>query len=169
MTAGGALMQQWRLRLAAFGTICLIAVVAVLAADTDPFVGTWKLNLAKSKFDGPAPKSSVVTITTVGDKRKVAVHTVPAEGPDTNTESTTAEDGKDYPMKGSMTVDTVAVTKINVRALQRKDKKGGKIVATLRASVSADGKRLTVNQRGTNILGKAYNNTLVYDRVGGTE
>jgi len=162
-------MQQWRWRLAACGSIGLMVVMTAVAAETDPFVGTWKLNVAKSKFDGPAPKSSVVTITTVGDKRKMAVHTVPAEGPESNTESTTAEDGKDYPMKGSMTVDTVAVTKINARTLQRKDKKGGKIVATLRASVSADGKRLTVNQRGTNFQGKTYNNMLVYDRVGGTE
>ena len=44
------------------GTITLILAmlsisVALRAAD-DPFVGTWKLNLAKSKYNpGPPPKS----------------------------------------------------------------------------------------------------------------
>ena len=148
-------------------SVCLVVGLSALAsaADNDPFVGTWKLNIAKSKFEGGAPpKSSTATITTVGDKRRVAVHTVPAAGPDVNTESTAADDGRDYPMKGSATVDTVAVTRVNPRTIDRKDKKNGKLVATLRARVSADGKTMTVNQKGTNAAGTPYNNVLVYER-----
>ena len=38
-----------------------------LAAQDNPFVGTWKLNLAKSKFVGaPAPKDSTRTVTLNG-------------------------------------------------------------------------------------------------------
>ena len=37
------------------------------AAQTDPSVGTWVLNVAKSKYDpGPPPKSSTVTIVAAG-------------------------------------------------------------------------------------------------------
>ena len=150
-----------------FAFVCLVLGVAALAsaAAKDPFVGTWKLNVAKSKFDGGVPpKSSTATITTVGNKRRVAVHTVPANGPELNTESTAADDGKDYPLKGSLTVDTVAVTRINARTIERKDKKNGRIVATLRATVSADGKILTVDQKGATPQGQPYHNALVYDR-----
>lgn len=151
----------------AFASLCLaIALAAVVsAADHDPFVGTWKLNIAKSTFEaGAPPKSSTATITTVGDKRRVRVHTVPATGAELNTESTAADDGKDYPMKGSATVDMVSVIRIDPRTVERRDKKNGQVVATLRATVSSDGKTMTVNQRGVAAQGQPYSNTLVYDR-----
>lgn len=147
--------------------VCLALGIAAFAsaAANDPFVGTWKLNVAKSKFDGGVPpKSSTATITTIGNKRRVAVHTVPANGPELNTESTAADDGKDYPLKGSPTVDAVAVTRIDARTVERKDKKAGRMVATLRATVAADGKTMTIRQKGTTLQGQPYTNTLVYDR-----
>jgi hypothetical protein len=148
-------------------TSSLLIVIALTstAAATDPFLGTWKLNIPKSKFDGPPPKSSTATITAVGDKRKLTVHTVPANGPELNTESIAADDGKDYPMKGSPTVDTVSVVRLDGRTIERRDKKNGNVVATLRATVSADGRTMTIVQRGMNPRGQAYANTLVYDRV----
>jgi hypothetical protein len=46
--------------------VVLIAFTAfgwAQAAAQDPFVGTWKLDVAKSKFDpGPAPTSATITI-----------------------------------------------------------------------------------------------------------
>src|SRR5437773_11596332 len=146
---------------------CVVAIVvaAVAAAAKDPFVGTWKLNMAKSKFEaGAPPKSSTATITTVGDKRRLVVHTVPASGPELTTESTAADDGKDYPMKGSPTVDMVSVIRIDPRTVERRDKKNGQVVATLRATVSADGKTMMINQRGATAQGQPYNNMLVYER-----
>jgi len=153
--------------LAALTSACLLAAATAVAGAPakDPFVGTWKLNTARSKLQaGAPPKSSTVIVTRVGDKRRVAVHTVTAAGSDLNTESTAADDGKDYPMKGSPTVDTVAVTRIDARTIARTDKKAGRVVATLRATVSADGKTLTVNQNGATPQGQPYSNALVYDR-----
>jgi len=48
----------------------------------DPAVGTWTLNLGKSKLDAssPAPKSSVRTYSATPDGLKVAIHTVKADG-----------------------------------------------------------------------------------------
>jgi hypothetical protein len=157
-------MTAWTRETIAMLAAC--AIVATAAAAADPFVGTWKLNVEKSRFEGGTPpKSSVATITTAGDKRRrLVVHTVPASGPELTTESTAADDGKDYPMKGSPTVDTVSVIKINDRTLERRDKKNGQVVATLRAAVSADGKTMTVVQTGPRPQGGTYTNTLVYDR-----
>src|SRR5947207_2940790 len=110
-------MRQCRL----FVTMFVVGVSVAAAATNakDPFVGSWKLNIAKSKFEGGTPpRSSTATITMVGDKRRVAVHTVPASGPELNTESVAADDGKEYPMKGSPTVDTVSVIKIDARTVE---------------------------------------------------
>ena len=145
--------------------VALSFVTAGACFAANPHVGTWKLNMAKSKFEaGAPPKSSTATITTVGDKRRLVVHTVPASGPELTTESTAADDGKDYPMKGSPTVDTVSVIRIDERTIERRDKKNGQVIATLRAKVSADGKTMTVVQRGALPQGQTYTNTLLYDR-----
>jgi hypothetical protein len=151
---------------AVFAAYLLTSAAVAAAAAKDPFVGTWKLNVAKSKFEGGAPpKSSVATVTTVGqNKRRLVVHTVPTTGPEVTTESTAADDGKDYPMKGSPTVDAVSVIRIDERTIERRDKKNGQVIATLRAKVSADGKTMTVVQRGALPQGQTYTNTLLYDR-----
>ena len=49
--------------LTVFAVIFLaMAAEGLVIAQSDPFVGTWKLNLAKSKFNpGPAPKSQTRT------------------------------------------------------------------------------------------------------------
>ena len=42
-------------------------------AQGDPAVGTWKLNVAKSRYSpGPAPKSNVITIAAAGDTLKIS-------------------------------------------------------------------------------------------------
>jgi len=52
-------------RLFEFVAIIVLAVVGSgsLYAQSNPLVGTWKLNVAKSKFDpGPGPKSMTRTV-----------------------------------------------------------------------------------------------------------
>src|SRR5260370_25423195 len=59
-----------------FWLISLCTVAPAAAEDT--FVGTWKLNVAKSKFSpGPAPQSQTVTI---GADNKVEVSGTDSEG-----------------------------------------------------------------------------------------
>jgi hypothetical protein len=64
-----------------FATL-LIAFAAcswvVQSAPEDPFIGTWKLNVSKSKFEPPpAPTSETVTI---GADGKVTVQTMTSDG-----------------------------------------------------------------------------------------
>ena len=48
--------------------VCLVAPT-LMKADSSAFVGTWKINLEKSKYPaGAAPKSLTRTITADGDK-----------------------------------------------------------------------------------------------------
>jgi hypothetical protein len=43
-------------------------------------------------------------------------------------------------------------------------KRGGKVVGSVHRVVSADGKTLTVNNKGTHTDGKTYDDTLVFDK-----
>ena len=57
-------------RVLQFIAIALLVVVgsSPLRPQSNPLVGTWKLNVAKSKFDpGPAPKSLTRTVVAQGD------------------------------------------------------------------------------------------------------
>jgi hypothetical protein len=49
------------------GVACLFAFKAVALGQTDPRVGTWVLNLAKSTFSpGPAPQKQILTFQAAG-------------------------------------------------------------------------------------------------------
>jgi hypothetical protein len=44
-------------------------------AQTDPLIGTWKLNVAKSTFSpGPAPRSTTATVTAAGQGSMVQLY-----------------------------------------------------------------------------------------------
>ena len=135
------------------------------APAADPVVGTWKLNAAKSRFSpGPPFKSLTVKFEVAGHDIKVTSDAVDAEGKALHTEYTGSYDGKDYPITGSPTSDTVTLKKINARTSQRTDKKAGKVVGSYTRKVSAGGQTLTVNQTGTDANGKPIKNKLVLDK-----
>ena len=58
-------------RLLVFATVVVVAVMAsgLLLAQSNPFVGRWKLNLAKSKDTGAFPKEETLTVQLTGDQR----------------------------------------------------------------------------------------------------
>ena len=139
---------------------------AVLAQSTDSQVGTWKLNLAKSKYSpGPAPKSATTKIEAVGAGTKVIVDLAQADGSMRHWEFTANYDGKDNPITGNNpNADMVARTRINATTIQTISKKGGKVTTTQTSAVSADGKTRTVTTKGVNAAGQTMNNVAVYDR-----
>ena len=64
---------------ALFVTVAVLFASGLLA-QSNPFVGTWKLNLAKTKFISGAPlKEQTATIQMVGDHRQVTVSGTAAE------------------------------------------------------------------------------------------
>ena len=134
-------------------------------AQTDPAVGTWKLNPAKSKYDpGPVPKSNTIVITKAGNGIKVSAKGVDAEGNPTTTDYTVVYDKKDVPVKGTPAYDTVAASRIDPNTTQLTRKKGGKVVQTATRAISSDGKTMTVTTTGTDEKGRKVNNVAVFDR-----
>jgi hypothetical protein len=145
-----------------------VLAVAVLATaqPKDPFVGTWVLNLAKSKYSpGPPPKSTTTTVEAAGKGYKLSVKVEPASGPAQEWSYTTNLDGKDSPITGNNpNADTIAVKRIDAHTLESVNKKGGKVMSTQKNVVSADGKTRTVTTTGTTATGEKVNNVAVYEK-----
>ena len=149
-------------------TTVLAATVLVLAATAsaqskDPFVGTWKLDLAKSTYSpGPPPKSATTTIEAAGQGYKVSVKTEPASGPAQQWSYTSNLDGKDTPISGNNpSADMLAAKRIDTNTLEIVYKKGGKVTTTQKSVVAADGKTRTVTTTGTDAQGQKVNNVAV--------
>ena len=144
--------------------VVLGADIATLSAQaSDPRMGTWKLNVAKSTYSpGPAPQALTVKVEPSGQGEKATAEFVNADGTRTTTQYTANFDGKDNPLTGSQIADTVSLKRIDARTTDRTDKKGGKVAQTLRRVVSKDGKTMTVTTKGTNAQGQAVNNVAVF-------
>ena len=85
---------------ACFGVLALLTGAAF--AQSDPQVGVWKLNIAKSKYSpGPAPKSGSTRIEAAGAGAKVTVDQEIADGTKRHWEFTANYDGKDSPVTGN--------------------------------------------------------------------
>jgi hypothetical protein len=151
------------LAIACFGVSAILAGPAV--AQTDPQVGVWKLNVAKSKYTpGPAPKSGTTKIEAAGAGAKVTVDQTLADGTERHFGFTANYDGKDSPVTGNPETDTVARTRVNATTVQTVSKKGGKVTTTQTSEVSADGKTRTVTTKGVNASGQTMHNIAVYER-----
>ena len=135
------------------------------ADESDPATGTWKLNVAKSKFSpGPGPKSITLKIEASADEQKVTAEGVYADGKSNTIEYTAKFDGKDHPIKGSPVADTVSLKRIDDRTIERTDKKDGKVVQTRTRVMSEDGKTFTVTMKGTNAKGQQVHSVAVFEK-----
>ena len=132
----------------------------------DPFVGTWKLNLSKSKYDpGPGPKSVTIKYEANGDGIKATTEGVNPEGQPIATHYTADYDGKDTPVTGTgAPYDMIALKRINASMVELTTKKDGKVVSKGKRVVSKDGKVMTVTTKGTNAKGEPTNNVAAYDK-----
>ena len=147
----------------ALGVVLGADIANLSAQASDPRMGTWKLNVAKSKYSpGPAPQALTVKVEPSGQGEKATAEFVNADGTRTTTQYTANYDGKDNPLPGSQIADTVSLKRIDARTTDRTDKKGGKVAQTLRRVISKDGKTMTVTTKGTNAQGQAVNNVAVF-------
>ena len=146
------------------GILALTMSVSAQAPKT--LLGTWKLNVAKSKYDpGPAPQSQTLTVEAAGKGEKITSEVLGADGKKSTTTYTANFDGKDYPLTGSLLgADKVSLKRIDARTTERADKKDGKVIQTIKRVVSADGKTMTATAKGTNAEGKPMNNVAVFER-----
>ena len=144
-------------------TVGSAAVAAAPAAD--PVIGTWQINVAKSKFSpGPAPKADTRIYASTDQGTVMTWTSVGADGKETVVKSTFKADGKDYPLTGAANFDSLSLKQVDDHTVQSTQKKGGKVIGTTTRTVSKDGKVLTLSSKGTSATGVPYDNVMVYDK-----
>jgi hypothetical protein len=147
----------------------LVYIIALLGLATplfaaDPFVGTWKLDSAKSKYTaGSAPKDVVLVIEEQRDNYQVTAsgsyqdgspisvkYTVPKEGG-----TGTAQEGP---------FDAVTSKRVSARVRENRYTKNGKETVSRRVVVSQDGKTMRITVKGTDAQGKPVAGVDVFDK-----
>jgi hypothetical protein len=147
-------------------TAVLIAAVALSAQSQESLFGTWKMDVAKSKYSpGPVPKSNIAKWEAFQGGVKLTSDVVPAKGETQHWEVSGKFDGKDNPVKGNNPdADTAAFSKIDARTYEVVQKKGGKTTLTARIVVAADGKTRVTTVSGSDAQGQTVNNSMFYEK-----
>jgi hypothetical protein len=150
-------------------TLSFILLAALFFAGpafaADPVLGTWKLNVAKSKF---APDSALTAgtrnYTEANGLYTLEQKLTTADGKELSSR-TQYRDGKEQKQPSTATfVDTTLAKKIDANTWDFDLKKEGKVVGHVHRVVSADGKTLTVHNSGTQLNGLKGDQTLVFDK-----
>ena len=144
-------------------TISLVFVSVAMGFQTNPHLGTWKLNEAKSKFAGKARNHTVI-YEAAGDQIKITVDGVDENGGAVHNEWTGKFDGQDYPVTGDASVDARSYRKVGKNTLELTNKKDGKATLTGRIVISRYGKARTVTTTTTDAQGQKGTNVAVYDK-----
>ncbi|MEP7367920.1 MAG: hypothetical protein ABI972_32050 [Acidobacteriota bacterium] len=144
-----------------------LAVSAVLMFGADNSIGTWKRNIAKSKYT-PAVANPVTSLTIVNSAAPGGVTTsvtgARKDGTPIKSDYTVKYDGKDYPVPGAPW-DTVATKQVDANTFTAELKKtGGKYHAVTKMVISKDGKTMTLTAKGTNTEGQPMTGTYIYEK-----
>lgn len=148
-------------------------------AQVPAILGTWKLNVAASKFPEPAPQSEVRSyrLTQGGVLIGVAVN-IDARGRPNFLQFAAKPDGMDYPefdtrsaaeylADGKAPARTYAeIPTADPRKVHWVDKAGGKIIASGEKWVSQDGQQLSFTVDATDPQGQKVRFLYVFDRTG---
>ena len=145
-------------------TLLTVVVGMTICFAQDPSMGTWKLNEAKSKLVAGTTKNNTVVYEMAGDNIKVTIDGVDGKGNAFHSEWTGKFDGKDYPVTGDPSSDMRSAKKIDDRHLDLTVKKDGKVIATGKVVIAADGKSRTLTTTGTDAAGKKTHSVAAYDK-----
>ena len=138
----------------------------------DPFVGTWKLNVASSKFGGPRkpPRELSIVIHEEGDYAFDTVEGVAADGspifdkftfPNSGGNVTVVEGGGGFP---AGTTGVLAARNADSRTKHWTITLPSGMVVTEHDVLSEDGKTMLMTTKGTDAKGGVYETIEVFDR-----
>jgi hypothetical protein len=139
-------------------------------ARSDPFIGVWRLSAEKSKYEsGGAPRGFTRTYEDRGNGTLVmTTDVVGAQGATTRSYLVYRRDGKPYP-EAAIGVDSIRL--VTVKAVDRNTEElafmgdtPAQNTTTMTVSVSADGRTMTQVLSGKTGQGRAFTNTLIFDK-----
>ena len=155
---------SWTMAIAA-----MLLIPPGLVGAEDLFIGTWKLNVEKSRFRaGPVSRSETLTIERAGDGVRVTIDGVTSRGAAFRINYTANFDGRRYPHMDTSPQSppglTVALQRVDARVLERTTYLKDKALTTVRWAVSEDGAVMTATEIGVNAQRQMLNNFSVYER-----
>ena len=133
--------------------------------SADPWAGTYKLDTAKSKFAGPAPKEETVTVDAASkDSVKYTINGTDADGKS----YTVSFDGK-VGTASPATMDGKEVSQMiyqmpSSHQFTSKSKGSDGSSGTGTVTLSKDNKTITVREQTKDPKGAAHEQTMVYTR-----
>jgi hypothetical protein len=146
--------------------VILLAQAGAVAQVPAGWLGTWKLNVAKSTYDpGPAPyKRATYTIEPHEDGLKVTYDMVHPCGGVTHLEWKGKLDGRDYPVQGIDEVLTYAYRPAGDGSFEVIVKFDGRVTAVSRVTLSADGRTMITTTTGRGARGQDVLTRTVYEK-----
>jgi hypothetical protein len=136
-----------------FRTMVLVSGAACGLMAADPFLGKWKLDLAKSKLTG----------------QTILIEEVPGDGymfKEDEHSDTILADGLDHPTHFG---ETMSITRKTTEEWDITYKStDGRVLMNTVWKVSPDGKTLTYTATGTRLNGQKFRNQMIARRVSGT-
>jgi hypothetical protein len=152
------------LRVLLASCMLVAASMAGAAAPTDPLIGTWVMDPAKSTFKpGPPMKSQTRVFTSFPDGTQMIVTVVPGEGAAYKGEATYRLDGKDYPLSGVAGIDTISMALAGELKVMGTAKLKGEQVGRFNFTVSPDRKTMTLYFKSL-VEERPSENTMVFSR-----
>jgi hypothetical protein len=148
--------------------LIVLALAGVAAFGADNTLGTWKLNVEKSKYT-PAPfpyKNLTVVRDASGDGVNVTITGETANGAGVDYSYAAKYDGTASAVTGKgMVYDTISVKQVDANTLTDELKKtGGSYHVTGRTVVAKSGKTITLTRKGENGDGKPTLMTFVLEK-----
>jgi hypothetical protein len=131
----------------------------------NPRLGTWTLDLKKSKYEGVVPPRSETRTYVPGPDGAVTLTAIAvlADGGTQTIRYTAKYDSKDYPYSGPAG-DTISIRALDPSAFSTSStvKRAGKVVQTALGIVAKDGKTMSYITNGNDAAGKPINTTRIY-------
>jgi hypothetical protein len=172
-------------KVAILGVTLALFGIHLAAQGADPLIGTWRLNVARSRFNpGPAPKiesRTYVMVTqetkvtsrgvdgprryaTVNQEIKATCMGVDGDGNPIGVDWIFVHDGKDRPVTGDPDADTFSAKRIDAFTTAFTMKRAGRVVITGTGTISRDGTVMTITAKGVNARGQTIDNVSVFEK-----
>jgi hypothetical protein len=146
---------------------CVAWALGLPASAMDSrFIGTWKMNNAKSKLEGSGLEgvTARARLEQDGPGFKGSVETLTPQGQSTSYAYPLTLDGKPVKVTGAAPFDEVISRRVNQRVFDVVTKKNGRLYYSDRRALSEDGRTITITHKGTNPQGQPYTAIVVFDK-----
>jgi hypothetical protein len=145
--------------------VSLHAAQAPQATSEDYIIGTWQLDVAKSKYSpGPRPISETRTYSRGPNGIEGTIQRRFADGRSERIEYV-AEYDREYPVMGAEQYDHILMKRLTARTAEAVLSHAGKVYGTARRVIDESGKMMTITFKREGSSGPAVNNTAFYEKV----